>query len=171
MKEKQPTYSPNIIEIADYIYYNPEKKFGEILGTFGEKWGKPKKTLEKWYYKAKEYNQTRLAINEKIKTDIEAQTTKNNAENGLKTRNDIIKGLEFIFNDYLEFKTKKSYKLKSVLGIAVPPTASESIRAAALLAKMQGWEAPTKTDIKVEDITQPKPVAVINFDGKSIELL
>lgn len=39
------------------------------------------------------------------------------------------------------------------------------------ISKMEGDYAPIKQEIKTEEVGEPKPVAVINFDGKKIELM
>ena len=64
------TYSKQVIEIADYIFENSEKKTSEVVSFFCGKFRKTSRTIETYIAKAKEFNKSRIEKQEKAKDDF-----------------------------------------------------------------------------------------------------
>ena len=65
MSDKNTTYSKQVIEIADYIYKNPQYKTAKIIAVFCGKLQKSKRTIE-LYIKQAEGKSKMLVINNVI---------------------------------------------------------------------------------------------------------
>ncbi|MCL1933265.1 MAG: hypothetical protein FWF53_05605 [Candidatus Azobacteroides sp.] len=141
MKDKQNTYSKQVIEIADYIYANSNINRKEVLAKFGKKWQTSIRTLDRWLKEAKEYNSNRLLKLEAIRDEILTEQTKEAVKSAVLSRN---RSLEILSN-IAEGNARK-------IGVEVViPTDSERTKAIQQIAKMEGWEAPEKKDITVRE--------------------
>lgn len=75
MKDKSTTYSKTVIEIADYIFANPDKKPRDIVSVFVGKCRKSERTVERNIKRAKEYNQKRTSVQTPHKESAGRPTT------------------------------------------------------------------------------------------------
>lgn len=127
MTDRDTTYSKIEIEIADYIFGNPGKKREDILSYFVALCRKNRRTVERYYKKAIEYNTIRQNKIEQIKD--EALT-----DNARKlTKSAIISRCEA-----LEILTRISTSTEN--------TAQERISAIRIMADIEGWKAPIKNE-------------------------
>ena len=138
MNDKKKTYRKEIIDLADALFANPDKKKADVVRNFAEKCGKSSRTVERWVMKAQEYNRERLKKQEVIKDEAMAENAIKQFEAGLLSRNEVLK----ILSDIAKGDTK------TVDGTIIVPTPSEQIKAIQQLSKMQGWDAPIKTEQK-----------------------
>jgi len=139
MNEKEKTYSKKVIEIADYIFKNPQSKTAEIIAVFCGKLRKKKRTIELYIAQAKEYNTERSQKQEKVRDEVLADETKNALKSDILSRNESLEILSSIAKN-----SQKDY---------------EKTRAITVLADIQGWNAPKKNDVTVNefDITKLTP--------------
>lgn len=156
MTNKQQTYSKQVIEIADYLFKFPDKKMSEVLSYFAVKCRKNDRTIERYVQKAKEYNKSRLDRAESIKADAEDEETKKAAKKAILSR---FKSLEILSNIANGTGRKAGDEI-------LIPSDGDRIRAIQQLAKMEGWEAPTKTaqtDSRGNDIKHISPEDAAKF--------
>jgi hypothetical protein len=137
--------SKEVKEIADYIFANTKVNRKNIVAHFGALWHNiSDRTIIREYGKAKEYNQTRLQKQEKIRDELLATETANALKSCILSRNDILVYLSNLVRD-AKFD-------------------SDKIRAAVQLSAMQGWNAPT--EIKNEFTYQPLfNIKSVIYDG------
>jgi hypothetical protein len=160
MTDKKPTYKKEIIEVADIIFMNPDKKMSEIMRDFAEKCGKSQKTVERWISKAREYNSGRLEKQEQIKDEVLTEQTREAFEKGLKTREYYLQELQ---NDFEELKTIKAgsvYRDIDETGKVIGYRQAgfndliSAKRSRALLfekiSNVQGWDSPSKIDLEIQ---------------------
>ena len=138
MNDKKKPYSKEIIELADALFGNPDKKKADIVRNFAEKCVKSQRTVERWAMKAQEYNRERLQKQEAIKDDMMTEDVIEQLKEGLLSRNEALKELSKIAKG----------DVRTVEGTVIVPTASEQVKAIQQLSKMQGWDAPIKTEQK-----------------------
>ena len=123
-----------IIEIADYIFANPEKDVRKkILAKYGKIWQKSNRTIDRYYQEAKEYNHTRLVMQEKAKDEVL-----------------IANAAEAVKKDILSREEAEEI----LTTIAKGNSYSDSIRAIQQLSKMEGWDAPIQQEIGINSIQQ-----------------
>jgi hypothetical protein len=134
MTKEQPTYSKQVIEIADYIFKYPDKKRETVLSYFVVKCRKTRRTIERYYKKAQAYNQTRLNKQEKIKDRILHEETTKAAKSGIISRKESLEILSKIAKG----------SAKKVNNEIMLPSAGEQIRAIEQLAKMECWNTATE---------------------------
>jgi hypothetical protein len=161
MTDKRTTYKKEIIEIADIIFANPDKKMSEIMRVFAGKCGRSTKTVERWISKAKEYNSERQQRQEKVRNEVLADEAKESLKKDLKTREDYLRELE---NDFEELKAIKAGEVYEDID---PKTGKvtgyrqagfndliSAKRSRALLfekiAGVRGWNAADKIDVKMK---------------------
>lgn len=140
MKKKSKDFSKIDIEIADWIFANPDKKVSDNIAVFCSKFQKTERTIWDYVQKAKEYNKTRLQKQEKAKEEVMIEQVKKSLKTDILNR-------------------ERSLILLSTIA-RESKFDGEKIRAIQLLAKMQGWEAPTKiaeTNSKGNDIERVTP--------------
>jgi len=135
-----------IIEIADYIYANPDKKISDDVSVFCSKFQRTERTIWSWVARAQEYNKKRLQIDEKIRNDIKDAETKKAAKAGIKTRNDLLKIYWDIVTDYSDFKNNPNYKVKKVDGEILLPIVNDVVQAGREIAKICGFYEAVKTE-------------------------
>ncbi|MDR1112785.1 MAG: hypothetical protein LBL18_03370 [Bacteroidales bacterium] len=155
MTDKKTTYRKEIIEIADIIFANPDKKMSEIMRDFSKKCGKSPKTIERWISASKEYNKNRLKEQEKIKDEAFAEQTKNAVKKGVLSRIEALEILTKIAKgNPREIPVKSILKNgeKKYVGWQLQyPSDSERTKAIQQLSKINGWEAPTNINAVVEE--------------------
>lgn len=135
MGKKNTTYSKIEIEIADYIFANPNEKYQSVLRKYAKVCEKPEATVKRYYYKAKEYNKSRLENDEKVKDEQRHAEIKEAAKLSILSRSEALEILSNIANGY----SNKSY---------------ERISAIQQMAKMEGWESATKINLETESIIE-----------------
>jgi len=146
--KKNTTYSKQVIEIADYIFKNPDEKMKSVISVFVGKFRKTSRTIENYIKQAKEYNKSRLDRTEKIKANTEDEEIKKAAKSNILSRS---KSLEILS----KIAEGSARKIGDELEI---PTDGDRIRAIQQLAKMEGWEAPEKKEITGKDGTNLIPI-------------
>jgi len=137
MTEKPPTYSKQVIEIADYIFKNPDKKREDVLANFGKKWQKGNRTIDRYYANAKEYNQNRLTKQEQAKSEVMITQAKETAKQSILSRYECLEILSNIAKGSARKVANESLLI---------PNDSDRTRAIQQLAKMEGWDAPVQVN-------------------------
>ncbi|MCL2562305.1 MAG: hypothetical protein FWE10_08340 [Rikenellaceae bacterium] len=146
----KPKHSKQIIEIADYIFANPEKNRSAIIEYFGAKWSKSNSTIDKYIIKATEYNRERLQGDEKVKEEARHAEIREAAKRDVLTRYETLE----ILSNIIDGDARK---------VGAKISTGDIITAIAQLAKMEGWYAPTKsanTDAQGEDIPRPRMIII-----------
>jgi thioesterase domain-containing protein len=138
---KDKEYSKEVIEIADVLFAKPDRRVSEVVSYFVGKCRKNKRTIERWVKKAKEYNQHRLKKQEKAKDEVLIGAAKEAAKNDVLTRLEA----EVILSNIAKGRAKRVEK-----DILVP-SPGEQVRAIDKLAQLNGWDAPTKSEVEVSD--------------------
>lgn len=159
MNDRQPTYSKQVIEIADFVFSNPDKKVSEVLSYFVGKCRKTVRTVERYIKQAKEYNLSRIAKQEKAKDETIIDEAKKEIEKGILTRQEAAKILSDIAKGKPRPVPKEFQKnedgglVKDIKGNLIPisydmkiPNDNERINAITKLADMSGWNAPIKNE-------------------------
>lgn len=129
----------NIDEIAEYIYVNPDKKSGEIVSFFVEKWRKSDRTVQRYLAKAQKKVENRIALEQKAKEKIIEQEAGNAVRKNILTRQ---KALEILTS----IAEGSARKISDQLFV---PTDRDRIIAIDKLSIMEGWNAASKTDINI----------------------
>ena len=168
MSEKNTTYSTQVIEIADFIFKYPDRKMSDVLSYFVKKCHKTERTVNRYIKKAKEYNKTRIWKQEKIRDRALADETKKAVKSDIISRNE---SLEILSRKAKGTAREIPTESQMIDGEKVYtkwtieyPSDSDQIKAIQQLAKMEGWEAPVKTestiveknenDFNIDDIPQ-----------------
>lgn len=144
MTDKKPTYSKKIIEIADYIFANPDKKAKDVISVYCGKFRKTERTIETYIAKAKLYNESRTERQENIKKEIEDEETKKVAKNAILTR---LERLEILSNI-------AKGQARKISDEVVIPSDGDRIRAIAEISKMQGDYAPKEAKVSVTNVNE-----------------
>jgi len=134
--QDEPIYSKKIIEIADYIFANPEKNMTEVLSYFVKKCHKTERTVNRYIKQAKKYNKTRLENQENEKNILLTQQAKEAFKKGIGTREELLK---FYWDEINLYRDMKEGKRRTSL--------AEIISAGREIAKIEGWNAPIKNEI------------------------
>ena len=129
----------NIDEIAEYIYVNPDKKRGDIVSFFVEKWHKSDRTVQRYLAKAQKKVENRIALEQKAKEKIIEQEAGNAVRKNILTRQ---KALEILTS----IAEGSARKISDQLFV---PTDRDRIIAIDKLSIMEGWNAASKTDINI----------------------
>jgi len=144
MSEKTPKISRKVIEIADFIYKHPEKKTSDVISVFCGKFRKTGRTIETYIKQAREYNKSRIQKQEKAKEEVLVSQAVETVKKAILTRDE---SLEILSNIAKESKRD-----------------GERTRAITVLAEFQGWRAPIKSDV---NINQQQPIIIKkNYDDK-----
>jgi hypothetical protein len=126
------TYKPIEIEIADYIFSHPDKIREDILSHFVAKCRKNRRTIERYYKKAQEYNQTRILSDEKVKDEVRHEQIKEAVKTAILSRNESLEILSRI----------ASGQARKIGDDILAPSDGDRIRAIQQLSKMQMWDKP-----------------------------
>jgi len=126
-----------IIEIADFIFKHPDKNRETALSYFVARYRKNRRTIERYYKQAQEYNQKRIQALEKTKNEVLTEQTKQTTKKDILTREE---GLEIL-------STIAKGIARKVAENVMIPTDSDRARAIQQLAKMEGWDASIKTEV------------------------
>lgn len=146
--EKQPTYTKQVIEIADYLFKYPDKKMSVVLSYFVRKCHKTERTVNRYIKQAKAYNQTRLNKQEEIKDKVLSEQTKKAVKSAIISRNESLEILSSIAKGTAkEIPVKLGPNEKPIEWNLEYPSDSDRTRAIQQLSKMQGWDNPTKLDV------------------------
>jgi len=148
MGDKKPTYSKQVIEIADFIYANSDKKMSYILSYFVGKCRKNSRTIERYIKQAKEYNKQRLQADEKVKDKQRQAEIKEAVKLAVLTRSEALE----ILSDMAREKSNKG---------------NDRINSIQLIAKIDYWESEKEENRSIDE----NAVAVIKLpDGIEIEI-
>ena len=139
-----------ILEIADYIFVNPDKKPAEILSEFVGICRKSERTVERYIKNAREYNKNRIQEREKARNDTMIAEAKEDIKRNILTRNEAEEILTTIAKGGAR---KVPTKIQLIDNVETPtdfilqyPSDGERTRAIDKLAEMNGWDAPIKTE-------------------------
>lgn len=159
MNDRQPTYSKQVIEIADILFANLKKEVSVVVSEIVSKCQKSERTVWRWVKKAQDYNKVRIAKQEKAKDETIIDEAKKEIEKGILTRQEAAK----ILSDIAKGKPRPVPKgfqknedgglVKDIKGNLIPisydmkiPNDNERINAITKLADMSGWNAPIKNE-------------------------
>ena len=149
MTDPKTTLQKKVIEIADYIYANPDKGWSYFVEYFGVKWSKPRGTVEKWIIKAHEYNRNRLQAQEKIRNEVIAKETEKAVKKALKSRSDLLEFYASEINEFMKFRNEKDYKVRKIENTIIIPTFQDAVKAGQEISKIEGFYEPIKTEQKI----------------------
>ena len=161
-------------EMADWMFANPRANRKVTVEHFETLWDTfSKSTIKRRYYEAKEYNESRIQKQEKVRDNVLIKETERIAKLVILNREQVLSELKCDFKRLKEIKSGKVYKdvdprTGQVIGFRQAGYHDEinAIRSrvsiAQQLAKMEGWEAPTKTDINIK-----KPISISVSDEKA----
>ena len=147
--EKQVKFLKQVVEIADFMFANPNKKGKDAVSLFCTKFHKSDRTIKKYIKQAKEYNTERIKKQEKVKDDTLVNEAKKSLKNAILTRNESLEILSRIAKGVA----------RKVNDEIVVPTDSERTRAIQQLSKMQGWET-----INIDATTNGKDISFTGFN-------
>lgn len=148
------TPDKKIIEIADFLFANPQAGRKDILAKFGKEWQSlsiSTRTIDRLLKQAKTYNETRLGKQEQIREKTLEKQTEKSVEKNILSRENALEILSAI-------ATGKAKKLPVKSGVTdgreipvlyeiVYPSDRERIAAIGKLADMQGWDTPKGYEI------------------------
>jgi len=138
----KPTYSKKVIEIANYMFAYPEQNREAVLAYYGAKWRKGRRTIERYYQQAKEYNISRIQRQEKSKDELLVAEAKEAVKKDIATRDEALTAVTRIMRGVA----------RKVGDEIIVPSDNDIIKAATWFADINGWKAPAKSDI---NITRP----------------
>ena len=130
------TYSKKVIEIAEFLYKNPDIKISDEISVFCKKFQKTERTIWEYVSQAKKYNKTRIQKQEKAKDEVLITEAKKSLKKAILTRDE---SLEILSN----IAKGVARKLQDEVLI---PSDSDRTRAIQQLAKMQGWDEAQKIE-------------------------
>ena len=150
-----PTYSKQVIEIADYILANPEKdNANDVLAKFGGVWRRKLRTFERWLPIAREYNKPRIERQEKARNEALTEQAKESIKKAILSRDERLEILSKIAKG-------EGRKVGNKLMI---PSDTDRSRAIAEMNKMEGDYAPVKSDISIK-----RPVLNIEVESEALK--
>ena len=141
MDKQASTYSKRVIEIADYIFANPGKRREDVSEHFCTKLNRKRTTVHNLITRAQKYNTERLNKQEKAKDRVLVESAESSIKRAIISRNE---GLEILSKIAMGGARK-------IGGDIITPSDSERVRAVQQISKMEGWEAPSKTEISGAD--------------------
>ena len=142
MKKKQKDiFSKREIDMADYIFANPDFGRREVIEHFQGIWtvNISEGTLKNVYYRAKEYIKPRIAEIENAKNEKFIRNAKTAAKSMVLSRDESIE----ILSKIAQGSARKVGERMLI------PSDSERTRAITVLAELNGWNAPVKSDVNV----------------------
>ena len=128
-----------IIEIADYIFANPDKKREDVLSYFVVFCRKNRRTVERYIKQAKEHNKSRLQKRETAKDEVLVAEAKESVKKAILSRDECLEILSNIAKG----------SARKVGDRIIMPSDGERTRAVTVLSDIQGWNAPVKSDINM----------------------
>jgi hypothetical protein len=141
-----------VIEIADFLFANPQANRKDVLAYFGKTWQSmpiSTRTFDRLLAKAKEYNKTRINKQEQAKEKGIVKAAEKQVERQAMTRYDAIRILETIAKSTARNVPSK-FEIDKKTGEKVPvafnviyPNDSQRIAAIDRLKEMQGWDKET----------------------------
>lgn len=159
MARNEKTYSQQVIEIADYVFANPNVQRRDVVSKFCNLFQKTDRTIDTYYKEAKEYNAERQNLIEKAKGEVLVSEAKKEVENGLNQRK--------IYLDILkEIAESKDCNFEDSLKIQ---NNNVRIRAIQQLAKMEGWEFRVENENN-SDTEKDTKAKVTLPNGSQIEI-
>jgi len=139
MTDKQLTYSKQVIEMADFIFANPDRKISSEISVFCSKFQKTERTIWNYVKKAQEYNKIRLQKQEEIKEEVLVANAREAVKKAILNREECLEILSSI--------AKGSARKVKAHDQVLIPSDNERTGAIKQLSKMEGWDAPTKTEL------------------------
>ena len=178
MKTNQPKYSANVIEIADFIFANPDKGRNVVLARYGKCWQKGNRTIDRYYAQAKEHNKERIRIQENVKNAELTKKAKENINDAIICREQMLLELSCDFNRLKEIKAGKVFKFKDkdtgketgyVEADICDEISAKRVRQsiAHQLSRMNGWESE-RSDMatKGNAINMQTEIIFRRYDGQ-----
>ena len=127
----------------------PLSSYGEMWGKYEVKWGKGKTTFDKdWKQAQKQLQEWQNSINAEVAKQVVSAEVEARKKDVMQ-KIDVLKFLSDVIRG----------KGRDIDGEKFFPSYRERISAAAQLAKMEGWEAPIKQEVKGDfSVTEVKIV-------------
>jgi len=141
-----------IIEIADYIFANPDKEVSAVVSYFVVKCRKTSRTIERYIKQAREYNQTRINLQEEAKNEVLVESAKESIKKAIKTKDELLEFLSQEIDDYLKMKEQVkngTYKAKKIGNELFVPTFADAKSAGVEISKLQGFYATEKKELEI----------------------
>lgn len=146
MPNKTKIPDKEVIELADYVFFvNPLAKRADLLAIFGKRWQISDRSFDRIWNKAKQYNEQRKKTVEQTKHQQLVESTKERVNRDILTREATLEILSGIARGKARQVTIENANGKQVEVII--PTDRDRISAIGQVAKMEGWEAPSKMEI------------------------
>jgi len=153
--ENKQTYSKIEIEIADYILSNLDKNREAVLSHFVAFCRKNRRTIERYYKKAIEYNKSRQIKEEKVRDEVLIESTRDVVESVIKSKDHYLAELEKDFERLGGITSGAVFKsIDKKTGVVIGYSQSgfndeiSAKRARVVifekLSEVQGWNAPIK---------------------------
>ena len=152
----QPTYSRKVIEIADWLLKNTDKKISVAASVFCSKFQKTERTIWNYITQAQEYNKSRLRLEQKAKNEVLIAEAKQSLKKAIMSRNELLEFYSKEIQEYIDIKTGKA-KVKRIGDKIILPTFKDAKEAGAEIAKLLGYYMPDKqaiTDSQGMDLPQ-----------------
>jgi hypothetical protein len=175
MIKKQFEYQKHIIDIADYIFANPIKSMSVVASDLVSKYDRSDRTIWRWITKAREYNRTRIAKQERAKDDVLTEHAKKEAIHIINKAKKEAEEIVFSRNEELsilasiargnarKLPTRYEFDMETKETIPVEwsleyPNDAARVAAVRAAAAIQGHEAAKKIDM---DVGQKPPTKVV----------
>lgn len=169
---KQP--DKKIIEIADFLFTNTDKKMSEVLSYFVGKYRKTDRTIERYIKQAKEYNLTRQNKIEQVKEKKIIEQAEKEITLIFSTKQKLLEKVEAEISELDKLKIGQQISIKDEKGKVIEKIIldfSTLIRLKSVLkgyieelAKMQGYYAPTKNENTFIGVADPFKQMRLNND-------
>lgn len=155
-----------MIDIADFMFANPDTSRADILAIFGKKWQLSRRTLDRTIREAKGLNRERLRQQESIRAQIVAKSTEENVNSAILTRFEAMTILAEIGRGIPRVvKNDKGDPVEMVV-----PSDSDRVRALSQLSKIEGWEhANIDITTNGDSLTQSPTAITAIFNGEKVE--
>jgi hypothetical protein len=171
MRGDKITYKPAILEVANYLFENPDKKMSEVIAYFVVRLNKNPRSIQRYISTAREYNKERIKIDEKIfkKTVVEARER---AKESFFSREKILNELEGNYATLTkvvdEMQKVKEFDEDYLTAQQKIITATEGKnKILKQVAEMEGYDAPLKiaeTDSTGSDKIEEIKIKIENYE-------
>ena len=154
--DKSTTYPKHIVEIADFILSNLDKNREAVLSHYVVRYRKNRRTIERYYKDAQEYNKARQIKEEKVRNEVLIESTRDTITTVLKSKEYYLEELQNDFEDLKRISSGSVFKqvdkkTGNVIGYSQAGFNDEvqakraRMSIVERLADITGWNAPIKT--------------------------
>lgn len=160
------------LDIADYLFANPDARRDAVLTLFSEKWQVSTRTIDRLLAVARPYNEERIRIAREKRDEALYQNELEAENEAIMSRKRAIE----ILADIAEGKDRE-ITIEETDGtfttkyIRIPP--ADQIKALSQLSAMQGWDAPVQINSKVkvstDHLTDEEKTALLGIARKAIK--